>query len=309
MSTSIKVYVDDVLLFDVDRCNQPGRIGFYTYSQHNVTFSNFYYQSSADIFPSADQICDGDTLFASITDPSCPDYVPAIESWQWNWGDGTSTANQAEAFHVYPSAGAYTMELIANFPGNCSDTVSTIITVQNLPEANLGPDTTINAGESVTLGTGGNHPGWTYLWSTGSQLPQITLLNLEKDTTISLLVSGLLCQNYDEINIKVIHEVIPPVPPFNIWVPNAFSPDGDGLNDVFIPVLSDELTGGYELYIYDKWGTQIFRSSEPGSGWDGTYKGKACQGEVYAFLIRYQPPAQQQTNAMSIVKGCFLLLR
>ena len=306
METSIKILIDDELIFDIERCNQPGKIGFYTYSQYGVVFSNFYSRSSADIFASPTTICAGDTVFASLLDPNCTMYDPAILSWQWNWGDGETSINKPVDFHIYQAAGNYIMELVAQFSSSCSDTISTLITVQNQPEFDLGPDTSIHAGESITLTPGGYHPGWTYHWSTGSREPQITLNDLERDTTISLLVTSSLCQDYDEITIRVIHDTIPQ---FNIWVPNVFSPDGDGLNDIFQPETTEAYPDKYNLYIFDRWGTEIFRSSEPGRGWDGTYKGQPCQGDVYGYLISYQPADQFQTKEIIMLKGCFLLLR
>jgi len=306
MATSIKVFIDSNLIFEVDRCNQPGRIGFYTYSQHNVTYSNFHSRPSADIFASPTQICAGDTVFASITDPACPDYNPTIESWQWNWGDGTSSNNQTKDYHIYPDAGTYTMELLANFPGNCSDTVSTIISVQSPPFIDLGPDTTVSLGSSITLDAGDYHFDWTYDWSTGSQLPQITLNSLYHDTIVGLLVTSGVCQVYDEIVITVFDD---PVPEFHFNVPNAFSPDGDGLNDIFLPVTDGDFQDEYSLFIYDRWGTEIFQTSQLGTGWNGTYKGQQCQGDIYVYLIKYQLTSIDQAYETVFKKGNVLLLR
>lgn len=307
MTTSIKILIDGNLLFDIERCNQAGRIGFYTYSQHQVVFSNLYYKATADLFASPETICAGDTVFTTLLNSSCPDYNTAIENWQWNWGDGQMSSNQTEDYHIYPLAGNYNLELIAEFPGNCRDTVSTQISVQALPVVDLGPDTIISPNTSIMLTAGDYHAGWTYLWSNGSDLPQITLDNLDRDTVIGLWVASGLCQNYDEITIKV--EIAPPPPAFHIFVPNAFSPNGDGLNDVFLPITEDELQYNYQLYIYDRWGTEIFRSAQPEFGWNGTYKGQKCPGDVYEYLIKYQPGGQFLSDEIMIKKGCFLLLR
>jgi gliding motility-associated-like protein len=304
--TSIKISIDDKMIFDVERCNQSGRIGFYTYSQYKVVYSNLSYRSWAEIFTSPTMICEGDTVFTNLMNPSCPGYDPALESWQWSWGDGEVSANKNPDYHIYQSGGNYPLELIAIFPGNCRDTISTEVTVESIPEFDLGPDTTIHAGENITISSGEYHQNWNYLWSTGSQLEQITLYNLESDTTISLLVTSSLCEHYDEVNITVVHDTIPK---YHIYIPNVFTPDGDGQNDVFQPVTVEEFPDQYDLFIYDKWGTQIFSSTQPEQGWDGTYKGKLCQGDVYVYLIKYRLPARFQVNETSVLKGCLLLLR
>lgn len=306
MATSIKIYIDNNLVFDVERCNQPGKIGFYTYSQYKVKFRNLTFRNSADIIASPSSICAGDTVFTSLLKPSCPDYNPVIESWQWNWGDGENSVNKPGDYHIYPTGGSYTLELIANFAGNCSDTVSTVISVQSPPLFDLGPDMVISPAESVTLTAGDYHYNWSYLWSTGNQLSQITLFNLDRDTLVSLLVTNGLCQAYDEIAITVFQE---PIPEFHLNVPNAFTPDGDGENDTFKPVTDTELQDNYKLFIYDRWGTEIFRSSQLGIGWDGTYNGRQCQGDMYVYLVKYQPAGQFQTGSIQTKKGCLMLLR
>jgi gliding motility-associated-like protein len=306
METSIKVKINDILIFNVERCNQSGKIGFYTYSQNKVIFSNLNYWNSAELFASPTSICIGDTVFTNLLNPACPNYNPNLENWQWYWGDGEASGNTPVGYHIYQSVGKYNLELVAQLPGGCLDTISTQITVHSIPEFDLGPDTTIHAGEDITISSGEYNQNWDYQWSTGSQLAQITLNELESDTTVNLLVTSSLCEYYDEISITVVHDTIPK---YHIYIPNVFSPDGDGQNDIFRPVTVEESPDQYDLYIYDKWGTQIFNTTQPEQGWDGTYKGKLCQGDVYVYLIKYHLPARFQVNETSVMKGCLLLLR
>jgi gliding motility-associated-like protein len=70
---------------------------------------------------------------------------------------------------------------------------------------------------------------------------------------------------------------------FTIFVPNIFTPNADGMNDVFIPV-----TRGikfYSLMLFDRWGEKIFESSDPSLGWDGTQKGVACANDIYLWKL------------------------
>jgi gliding motility-associated-like protein len=76
-------------------------------------------------------------------------------------------------------------------------------------------------------------------------------------------------------------------PEIHIYIPNCFTPNGDGLNDVFIPKgmgLSEE---GYKMVIFDRWGEQIFESTELTRGWDGKVKNTNVLAEqgVYAYKI------------------------
>ncbi|MBL7903241.1 MAG: gliding motility-associated C-terminal domain-containing protein [Bacteroidia bacterium] len=70
---------------------------------------------------------------------------------------------------------------------------------------------------------------------------------------------------------------------FNVYIPNAFTPNGDGLNDVFFPVLRG--VKRYEMQIYDRWGALIFATSDPERNWDGTLKGEPCPIAVYTYKL------------------------
>ncbi|MEY5041995.1 MAG: hypothetical protein RLZZ414_1548, partial [Bacteroidota bacterium] len=85
------------------------------------------------------------------------------------------------------------------------------------------------------------------------------------------------CESVQEINIYNLCEPI-------IVIPNAFSPNNDGLNDVFLPRI--ENVDEYELLIFNRWGDVIFNTNDPTLGWDGTYKNQLVQMDVYVYLIR-----------------------
>ncbi|MCX6306121.1 MAG: gliding motility-associated C-terminal domain-containing protein [Bacteroidetes bacterium] len=74
--------------------------------------------------------------------------------------------------------------------------------------------------------------------------------------------------------------------PLLIWFPNAFTPNGDGLNDLFRPVGNE--IGKYNLQIYDRWGTLIFESNNVADGWDGSVKGREAEPDVYTYNATYE---------------------
>jgi gliding motility-associated-like protein len=74
----------------------------------------------------------------------------------------------------------------------------------------------------------------------------------------------------------------------NANVPTAFSPNGDGNNDVFKPLGSAKFTSEYEMTIWSRWGEEMFRSVSPNDGWDGNYKGQQAITGVYAYVISYK---------------------
>jgi gliding motility-associated-like protein len=98
-----------------------------------------------------------------------------------------------------------------------------------------------------------------------------------KDTSIHVeSVSNMLCLISDA----------------KVWVPNAFSPNKDGHNDVFIPnsILIFNNTGNpildYRMEVYNRWGEMVFVSDDAKMGWDGTYQGKPCQQGQYIYKVR-----------------------
>lgn len=69
----------------------------------------------------------------------------------------------------------------------------------------------------------------------------------------------------------------------NFYVPNAFTPDNDGLNDVFQP--KGRGIQKFEMLIYDRWGEKIYSSNDPSKGWDGSFRGKDCMHGTYIWKI------------------------
>ncbi len=83
------------------------------------------------------------------------------------------------------------------------------------------------------------------------------------------------------------YQIVPILPEFRFWIPNCFTPNNhDGLNDTFGP----SITGieEYNFSIYDRWGQKIFETKDPFTQWDGNFKGKYCQQDVYAWLITFK---------------------
>lgn len=308
-TSTIKIDLDGNRLFDVNRCNQAGRIGFYAYSQHDIIFRNLTWKAKAEAFFNPTGICNGDSVFFTLEDPLCGGYNPSIQNWKWIFGDGDSVYNSIDGYHIYKHPGNYSARLIAEFPGGCYDTTDLSVSVQSPITVDLGPDTTLTPNSSLTLFAGPAQSGFTYLWSTGSVLNRLELQNLVSDTTVSVHVDYGHCDAYDEINIKV-ENLPPPVASMpTLFIPNAFTPDMSGLNDLFRPVFRDEEPEIYTLRIYNRWGQEIFESSDPGQGWDGTMKGAECPGDVYVYIIEYQVSQADQSSGMQVKKGNFLLLR
>lgn len=87
-------------------------------------------------------------------------------------------------------------------------------------------------------------------------------------------------------------EVIPPV---SIYIPNAFTPNGDGINDSF--GVKGEGIRNFHLFIYDRWGAKIFETTNPKQQWDGLYGGKPAEQGVYVVQVYAYGLAKSARNA------------
>ena len=145
----------------------------------------------------------------------------------------------------------------------------------------LGNDTTLCLGQSLTLNP--NMPNATYTWQDGSH-----------DSTYKVTQAGIYCVSayfadynittYDTINIMykdcdTTENIIP-----DIYIPNSFTPNGDGKNDVFYIKTVYEFSA-YKLTIFNRWGELVFDSDDKNKGWDGTYKDKPVTYGVYVYQL------------------------
>lgn len=168
------------------------------------------------------------------------------------------------------SSGLYYDNYLSNY--NCDSIKLTYLTVNAILLLNLGPDQCIQSGESVLLDAGIDKDF--YLWNDGSTN---STLNITSDGVFWVNACKDSCCSSDTININICP---------NIWVPNCFTPNGDGVNDVFTAYGSSVLE--YNMKVYNRWGAILFQSFNMSNPWDGLYKGKLCQEGVYFYMIKYK---------------------
>jgi len=86
---------------------------------------------------------------------------------------------------------------------------------------------------------------------------------------------------------------------FTMYIPNAFSPNGDGLNEVFQPKGMGWKPNMYEFVIYDRWGNLLFKTNDYAKGWDGTIKGQLCPTDVYVWRIKVEASASGKQKELT----------
>ena len=93
--------------------------------------------------------------------------------------------------------------------------------------------------------------------------------------------------------------------PLDFMIPSAFSPNGDGTNDVFKVInITNQILN--EFSIYNRYGQRVFYTLKPELGWDGTFNNKPCDMGTYYYLFRYKMPERDKEYVM---KGDVTLIR
>ncbi|MEA3477394.1 MAG: gliding motility-associated C-terminal domain-containing protein [Bacteroidota bacterium] len=171
-------------------------------------------------------------------------------------------------------SGIYEDNLISVF--GCDSIISTALIIEMVPSVFLGNDTIVQTGTDLILDA--YHPDAIYLWQDGSALSNFVVY---EEGLYHVIVTGNCGSGYDSIFIDFGN--------FNCkaYVPNAFTPDGDGLNDVFIPRLNCDIIE-YELNIFDRWGSMVFSSNDKNEGWDGAIDNEIVPMGVYAWVLTFK---------------------
>jgi len=163
--------------------------------------------------------------------------------------------------------------VVGTAAGSCPGDTTISVTVILPPSSSLPDSTLVCTGNSVTL-----DPGpcdlCTYYWSNGSLNPQIEVSDLGL-YWVEIVNEG--CKLIDTILVGDC---------FEIWIPNVFTPNGDGLNETFHP--RGIHIQSYKMLIFNRWGEMLFESNDFGQGWDRTFKGKQCPEGVYVYLITFE---------------------
>ena len=149
-------------------------------------------------------------------------------------------------------------------------------------EPKLGRDTTLCAGQQLLLNA--NIPkeadSVNYTWQDGSK-DSIFIVTQPGIYWVSAYIEDYKITVTDTIRVNYT-DCTPPEYP--LWIPNSFTPNGDGLNDVFKPETLAEIEE-YTMLIFNRWGQQIFESNNINKAWDGKYKGRIVESGVYTYRI------------------------
>ncbi|HEX2534788.1 MAG TPA: gliding motility-associated C-terminal domain-containing protein, partial [Chitinophagaceae bacterium] len=181
--------------------------------------------------------------------------------------------------------------------GVCSVTDSIRLTQPPEATVRLGRDTSIcnfNTIELKAQVTGATD----YLWSNGSRESSIVA---NTEGTYTLTVRNACSEASDALFLKV------DICADDLFLPNAFTPNGDGKNDTFRPAFFAGVTFyNYELTLYNRWGERVFFTRDINSGWNGLVQGKMQASETFIWIVRYR---KTPTGPLLMRKGTMVLIR
>ncbi len=215
----------------------------------------------------------------SVVNFTAVDNSATVTNWKWTFGDG-AIANSKDTQHIYTAGGTYRVKLYASTASGCySDSLQRDIIIYST-NAFAGNDTITASGRPLQLQASG---GISYEWSptTGLNNPFIAnpIAVLTGTQTYTYTVRAYTpqgCESFDDITIQVYQAP-------EIFLPNAFTPNGDGLNDVYKgkPIGIKDFK---YLKIFNRFGQQVFYTTNYQNGWDGTLKGKKQNSGVYVVI-------------------------
>lgn len=232
-----------------------------------------------------------------------------ITSFYWDLGDGNTSYDDTVS-HVYINPGIYTVTLYVTDNNGCSGARTEInyIMVYENPQAKFSytPQnvTIFNPTVYFTDLSQFNISSW--LWNfdnLGGSSQQHPNFTFPGNDTASYMVT-LLVENENGC-IDSTFQMVKIHGETGVFVPNAFTPDGDNLNEKFGPQGFGVNIAGYSFKIFNRWGEVIFQSNVPFDGWNGTYKGKLVENGVYSWRLEYKDTngkRYEQMGKVSIVK-------
>lgn len=210
----------------------------------------------------------------------------SVVTWSWNFPNGNTVNVQDPPFQTYTAAGDFTVYAFATNSSGCIDTATQRITVYPLPTVDMPGQMTIPSGSSDTIpasySNGVNYWSWTPQYALSCFNCPRPIAGPRSTTTYHVAFADVNgCRNSGNIEVVVICKDA------NFYIPNTFSPNGDGSNDRFYP-------RGKGLYlirtlrVFNRWGEVVFENmnfpaNDAMKGWDGTFKGAKAQPDVYIY--------------------------
>jgi len=212
---------------------------------------------------------------------------PTGTTYFWEFGDGTNS-NQENPSKVYTQTGIYNVILTLTSPEGCINSNATNMNVTVYPKPiaqfNFDPKETTILNPKISFdnySVDSDFYNWTF--GDGAISTEINPIHdyIKEGTYIITLIASNIYGCKDTVIAELLID-----PHFNFYIPNAFTPDGNGRNDIFTAV--GEAIDEFSMLIFNRWGELIYETSNLEKGWDGSAKGgsEISMEGVYVYKIR-----------------------
>jgi len=233
-------------------------------------------------------VCVGDTLMIS---PSVANGTGTISyNWETPIGPVAGASIIIKPRAALQDGGPYTLMVMDTV--NCADTAIIDVTVVPTPSAGFNADTIYFENERQLIATSGYA---SYAWNTGDTTNTI-LVNIEGWYSVKM-ISPEGCSATD--STMMLWAFVP------LSVPNAFSPNSNGLNDRFRAITFPEKITSFSLFVYNQWGGLVYHTTDLSSGWDGNFDGVPAPVGMYAYTLTYG----NKVGTSRTMRGTVMLLR
>lgn len=225
-----------------------------------------------------------------------PNVTGNATAFSWTPTTGVSNPNIVNPVLTPASTTTYT---VTGTLGTCSAQQSLTVTVFPGVNINAGPDATIIAGDSYAMQASGSDGA--YLWTPATGLNATNILNPVANPTSTVqytlrVTNAQGCFATDDVIITVL--------PYCVKIMEAFTPNGDGINDLWL-VSNGLCVSNIKASVFNRYGSKVFESTDYKNNWDGTYKGKALPDGTYYYILDFL----LVTGKRVIMKGNLTILR
>jgi gliding motility-associated-like protein len=236
-----------------------------------------------------ENVCFEDTTIFTLQNNSNIDNI----TWQFNDSGNPGTSTVMQPTHSFSAAGSYQVQVTETFNGVSYGPYTETVNVNELPPVDIGDTVFMYPGSPILLDAGAGYVS--YEWSTGENTQVVKIY--EQGSYYVTVQNDRCCFKVDSVLVLF----------FDVIVPNAFRPGG--VNSIFKAYASSlEAINNFAMYIYNRWGQQMYVSHDINQGWDGKMNGADAPGDVYVWLINYDVERSGKTVTIAY-KGNVLLLR
>lgn len=235
-------------------------------------------------------LCKGDSAIIKAND--------GLTDYQWTPDYFRNSINEQSILVFPPKDTAYVVSALLQSGCRISDTAKVLV----LDRAEVSISADYHLCGIVTLSTKSDDNLSEILWSGPSTNATANSIQVIVGGSYQIVaIDNNNCKVSDTLNVQVRPCELTN---YQIHFPNAFTPNEDGKNDIFKPIITGSIIS-YELKVYNNLGQRIFISRDPYAGWDGKIAGKAQQSSAYVWICNYQFQGRQN----EISKGTLLLIR